>query len=299
MENGYNFDYLTLTVKDITVNDFLGIVCESFPAEFVPENFVGNTMGAVTGYNRSMRYLDEKYITISWWEAPSDRIVNPGRESICLKITGQGFAYLVPEDIAKLMNNLKECGIKYNVTRLDICYNDFDGTIPKKEIIEAFRAFRLGEPNIVTNINGESVKIFSGSFQKKEYENITIGSRQSKKLLRIYDKKAEQKIKSDEIKSWERMEIQLNKGAALQYMEYWLETKNFGQGFVDTLNDMFRIVEVTSDSNKARNKTVEWYDQFLNKMIAEKGYFANSCSWAVAFRKFCNNYFIIRKRILI
>lgn len=269
MVNSYNFDYLTLTVKEVELNDFLGIVCESFPAEFVPENFVGNQMGAVTGYNRSLRYLNDKYITISWWEAPSDRIVNPGRESICLKITGQGFGYLIPDDIAKLMQNLKECGIKYNVTRLDICYNDFDGTIPKKEIIEAFRAFRLGGSNIVTNIAPESVKIYSGSWMKKEYENITIGSRQSKKLLRIYDKKAEQKIKSDEIKSWERMEIQLNKGAALQYMEYWLETRDFGQGFVDTLNDMFRIVE-TKRTRASNNKIEEWYGQFLEGMIAEK-----------------------------
>lgn len=270
MENGYNFDYLTLTVKDITVNDFLGIVCESFPAEFVPENFIGNAMGAVTSYNRSLRYLNDKYITISWYEPPYGKIDNHTNNSICLKITGQGFGYLIPDDIAKLMQNLKECGIKYNVTRLDICYNDYNGTIPKKEIIEEFRSYSLGGSNIVTNIAPESVKIYSGSWMKKAYENITIGSRQSKKLLRIYDKKAEQKIKSDEIKSWERMEIQLNKGAALQYMEYWLETRDFGQGFVDTLNDMFRIVEERIKSNKSMNNIKEWYDQFLNKMIAEK-----------------------------
>lgn len=271
--NGYNFDFLTLTVKDIEIKDFLGIVCESFPADFLADNFIYNNMGAVTGYNRSYRFLDEKYITISWWESSDgSKIRNIARESLCLRITGKGFRYLLLDDIHRLMTNLKECGIKYNITRLDVCYDDFTGKIPVEQLIQEFHRFQEGEYNVSTQISRESIKFFRGSFQKKSYTNLIVGTRQSKKMLRIYDKKAEQKDK--EIERWERMEIQLNKGLALEFAEYWYETRSISQGFVDTINGMFRIIEEnTKDSNVSRRKNKSWYDDFLGMLLCEKPIF--------------------------
>ena len=263
MENRFLFDYLTMTFKTLTAEEVLNLVCDSFASpDLDASNFILCDSGVVTGYNRSYRFLGERFFTVNFYEGDSDRV-----KSICLQLTGKGCQYATSLDFATLLTFLKKNEIQYNVTRLDVAFDDFTGFLPKENFLQSFDGFSRGESLVSSQTTRESVSFHSGNFRGKFYRNLYFGSRQSNKMLRFYDKRAEQKLK--DVDYWERLELQLRRSAASQFLEHWLETGDFSSTFADALYSMFRIVDETS-SRRSTNKDSQWFVDFLRGLTMLK-----------------------------
>lgn len=265
MENQLIFDYLTITFKNLSADDVLDIVCENFSSkDLIPSNFVLADSGVVTGYNRSLRFLGERYFTINFYEGDSDFV-----KSVCLQLTGKGCQYVDSFDFATIFTYFKKNEIEYNVTRLDVAFDDFTGFLPKDKFLKAFQDFSNGKPVVSSRSNRDSVSFHNGRFNGKTYSNLYFGSRQSDKMLRFYDKRAEQKAK--DIEYWERLELQLRRSSASQFLEHWLDTGDFSSTFADALYSMFRIVSPNMATAR-HNPDCRWFKQFLESIYMLKTY---------------------------
>lgn len=153
----------------------------------------------------------------------------------------------------------------YNVTRLDVAYDDFKRLIPLKKLAKQILA-----ENFVSKFNSKSVKLelhpkFNGI-------SCYIGSPSSDIRFRVYDKAAERGY-DDEIEkgfTWTRWEMQLRDSAAVNYMSSVVKDgQSVGGTFKGVLLNYFRAVDVSkNDSNKRRWKMSRWYCKFIGE--AEK-----------------------------
>ena len=137
---------------------------------------------------------------------------------VCVEMSGGGcrfFESYSDKDFNFIFRFLAKATKKgnYNVTRLDLAYDDFSGYID----INVMRD--LTEKDYYTCVM-PSVSI-TKSREKKDSDlwglNIQHGKRESKVSFRIYDKRIERK--QYEIEHWIRFEMQLRKEAALGFIQ--------------------------------------------------------------------------------
>lgn len=100
-----------------------------------------------------------------------------------------------------------------NLSRVDLCYDDYDGNFDCNYAERAYadNAFRTGARGMGPEIEPRHKYKFNAD-KEKEYsqEMIVVGSRSSKIYWRIYNKKLEQGIKDDDV-TWYRSEVELKK----------------------------------------------------------------------------------------
>ena len=135
-----------------------------------------------------------------------------------------------------------------NLSRLDVAYDDFDGLLDINTI-----AMEVLAQNYVSRFAKWSVT------QSSEGCSVGIGSMRSDIYIRIYDKKAERK--RDDIDHWVRCELQLRGANAIGFAKLG---GDICKNYFDVLNNYVRFVTPsTTDSNKRRWQTAEWWDKFL------------------------------------
>lgn len=147
----------------------------------------------------------------------------------------------------------------YNVTRLDVAFDDFHKIIPLKKLSN-----QILDEHFVSKFEPKSYLVNMHPGRK----GITcdIGSSSSNLKFRVYDKAYERGYFEEIEKngfSWTRWEIQMRDDRAYNFMKLSLDS-DVGQIFRGVILKYFRVVDVNkSDSNKRRWNTSKWYLKFI------------------------------------
>ena len=146
----------------------------------------------------------------------------------------------------------------YNITRLDVAYDDFNRLIPLRKFSK-----QVLKEHFVTKYDSKKCTCTLAA----GYKGITInlGSRKSAIMYRIYDKAFERGFYEEIEKgfSWTRWECQLRDDRAVGFMRQALAL-GVGTVFKGVLLNYFRVVDVcATDSNKRRWKMSKWFEKFV------------------------------------
>lgn len=142
----------------------------------------------------------------------------------------------------------------YNLTRLDVAYDDFDGILN----IDTLRR-ELDHDNFVSNFRKTLI----------EYDPrgsdccIYYGSKKSDIMFRCYNKAAE-RGREDEIDHWVRFEIQLRDEYAKRFLQQFHSNLSLGRTFSETVSGAMRYVIPSDDTNKSRWFTRRWWSKFVD-----------------------------------
>lgn len=176
-------------------------------------------------------------------------------DNVCVMMSGKGCrvfeenSHLSFLDLFAYLNENKE---DYNITRIDIAYDDFNNLLDINTL-----ALDTFQQNYVTK--SRDWKIETGS----KGTSIYFGSEQSLIRLRIYDKKAEQKIIDDSM-HWVRVELQIRDDRASEAVRYICSGLCVDEVYFNVLNNFIRFVEKSeTDSNKYRHKLKGYWKNFL------------------------------------
>lgn len=144
----------------------------------------------------------------------------------------------------------------YNITRVDIAYDSFNGVIP----INQFAKDVLNQ-NFVSKFSDKSMLV-TCSAGRVGY-TIDCGSRHSDVRFRCYDKAYERGYLPEDNVSWIRFEIQLRDDRALNFLSL-VDSDNLGILFSGVVSNYLRVVRPSLDSNKSRWPVKKWWIDFLH-----------------------------------
>lgn len=261
MQNSLKIDFFTLNIKSpVEPSSVVKLLCDcSLNQDLEFDDFFHVPTGAIRGYNNSYRYLGENLITVSWHSDFFDF-------GISINITGKGTNFFSFDCFNNLYNELIKCDIQFNVTRVDLAYDDYIGNIPVDNFLSSAHDFVSTNLGIVTNKKRETVTFYSGVFNNKLYENLVFGKRSSsEQLFRLYDKRAEQK--RTDIDYWYRLEIELRSAKANKVCDLIFKEKcDFKDVFFKLLVSFFRPVEVKDCAKRANLPTAQWFQDFMNSL---------------------------------
>ena len=188
-----------------------------------------------------------------------------GREDmgVWLEMSGKGCRYY--EDYgcmkwAELFTWLLSEPSDTHITRLDVAYDDFEGLLDINTIYDAVDNYDFVS-------RWRKCQLFKSKDTVTHEDALTVqmGSRASRCMLRIYDKKQEQQLDDEAMKHWVRMELQLRDDDAVGFIRsYSTGIFEIGDLFLAVVNNYVRfIVPSDTDSNRWRWKMVEWWAQFI------------------------------------
>lgn len=147
---------------------------------------------------------------------------------------------------------------RWNITRLDIAYDDFSGILNQSKL-DLF----MSKNNVVTKFRDYGVKdrsYVNGGF------TLYFGSQKSDLYIRCYNKAAE-RGREEEFKHWVRFELQLRRDHAKVFVEnYLLLGCDIGSCFLSVVNNYIRFVKPGEDSNKSRWDTAKFWSDFLGSV---------------------------------
>lgn len=179
---------------------------------------------------------------------------------VCVNLSGQGcrnFETYGHGDWNKIFARFFS-GDKYNITRLDLAYDDHTGILDIYKLEEDTRdrayvtrakyAEILWSDNENTDIQGLCIQI---------------GSSRSRTLIRIYDKAAERGFKG---LHWIRCEIQLRQENAVVACAKLYELQHIGKVSAGILRNYVSYRVPSSDSNKSRWPVAPYWDRFVMDM---------------------------------
>jgi len=171
-------------------------------------------------------------------------------QGVLLEMSGQGcrvFETYGNGDWEKLFSRFtSDC---YNITRLDVAYDDHTGTLDIEKIAE------LTEKNLYLS------KATKWTVERSsDGTTVYIGSKKSETLIRFYDKGKERGYGDDV--HWIRCELQLRRDRAQNFIKLDLP---IGEKFGKVLNNYLRfVVENPKDpEHKHRWKTEQWWIDFV------------------------------------
>lgn len=254
MTNCFSIDFLTVNVKNISPQDLLSLFCSSVQNdEIIIDNFVHRDFGGLRGYSRSYAFLDENFIRISYHHERLDF-------GVSIQLTGQGCKFLKSDDFIRFIQNLRKKNYLYHVTRLDIAYDDFNRVLPLNEMNDSVCNFIDYNTSLSTRILNTSVQQYSGGFNGIRYNNFVLGTRTSTGRVRLYDKRAEQKV--EEMDYWYRLELELRQDKSHAFVELFVDGYDLSDLYVSTLTSIVRFVD---DRYKTRGDcpNAEWFDSLL------------------------------------
>ena len=147
----------------------------------------------------------------------------------------------------------------YNITRLDLAYDDHVGLLDLYRIEQDVRLRHYVSPAKYSEI------IWSDN-QNEDIEGLTIqvGSDKSAVKIRIYDKAAERGFKD---RHWIRCEMQLRDDRAIVAAAMLLRDKHIGSTASGILRNYLTFREpTTTDTNKSRWPIADYWDKVLLDM---------------------------------
>ena len=146
----------------------------------------------------------------------------------------------------------------YNITRLDIAYDDHVGLLDMKELERDTRERAYVSP-------AKYAEVIWSDDQEDDIQGMTIqiGSDKSEIKIRIYDKAAERGFKD---RHWIRCEIQLRNKRASQALKEIRERGDLGQTSAGILRNYLTYRVPTQDSNPSRWPIAPYWDKVLMNM---------------------------------
>ena len=181
---------------------------------------------------------------------------------ICLNLSGSGcraFEQYGRGDWMELLKYICTKKGKINITRLDLAYDDHTGVLDihrirrdvedRNYVTRARKAFVIWSDDLNEDIQGLTVEV---------------GSRQSRVLIRIYDKAAERGF--DHSKHWIRVELQLREQRALAAVAQLIENQHVGKTAAGIVRNYCTFRTPSGDSNKSRWPIAEYWDMVLMDM---------------------------------
>lgn len=267
LKNRFLFDYLTFNIKGATVLQVLQLLCNSISHNDINVNtFDYFITGALTSYNRSLRFMSERFITINWREytdeVTGEVIDLDERQGISVNITGTGCRFITEKDFYNLFKNLKSYEV--NFTRLDIAFDDFEEVLPASEMINCIRSWTSDHRTVSTMAKFKNSRIYLNRSSKGfSSENFDLGSNGSSRKLRLYDKMVEQD--RDDILYWKRLELQLRREKAAAFVNDFLLTKSIACCYANYLSDFVRFLVNNNYGGKNSDKveTAPFWLDFL------------------------------------
>lgn len=179
----------------------------------------------------------------------------------CVEMSGQGcrdFETYGTGDWKALFDLIQR--EHFNITRLDVAYDDFDGLLDIKQIrthaMNTWYTCRMQK--ITVNASSED-----GTLEHFGY-SITHGSRRSNILVRIYDKRAERY--AFDYPHWVRCEISLRDVNAMNFIfSESVQHLSIPERYAGVLLNYLNYRQPSSiDSNKSRWDVCSWWLRFLN-----------------------------------
>ena len=263
-KNRILIDWLTFTTRKENLLSIFDVIGISF------DNFIELKKG-YQGYRKSL-YFEGISICYdgSKWVDDKGVVHDMG---IMVNMSGKGCRAF--EDNSKitfkdLFQYIFERFDDFNVTRLDVAFDDFDNILDIKQI-----TYDVFNKNYVSRFQNVSIDWS----RKSNIEGYTIyfGSERSDLMYRMYDKKAEQKI-IDESMHWVRFEMQCRNTHAETFIELLSSGIDISEIFFNVLNNQLRFVTPSeTDSNRRRWATAPYWVKFLKykgviSLYKEPGY---------------------------
>lgn len=274
-KNRFLFDYLTVNIKDMYPEQVIDLLCSKCSnPDMIKENFYYHDTGVLTGYNNSYRFLQSRFISISWrnyTDVTTGEIIDVDkRQGVALNITGTGCRFFTVQDFVilftELINN-HDC----NFTRLDVAFDDFTGMIPHEEIISSLDTWTGTNKVVSTRARLSNFRIYKnfsqGSVSNSSFGyNFDLGSNGSSMKVRMYDKKVEQN--RNDLSYWKRFELQLRREKAINFIYSFMETGSFAIPFAEYLSNFMRFL-VDNDvlgNDLDKVKTAPFWDSFIQAL---------------------------------
>ena len=248
LENSLLFDWFSFTSKKDTVSDIIVML-----------GLCGVPFQETTGMHgyRSRKY----YSGISIHYDRSDG-------TVWVEMSGQGCrayeTYSTCCDWDKLFRLLTNDIDTYNITRLDVAYDDFTGLLDQDKIIKC-----LQNGYVVTKFRDYGIE---GESLKNDDCTIYLGSKKSDCYVRIYNKAAERG--RDDIPHWVRWEFQFRDNHAYGFIDQYLQHDcDLGYTFLGVCNHYIRFLKPSAtDSNKRRWASARWWTRFIDDVKKIKVY---------------------------
>lgn len=181
---------------------------------------------------------------------------------ICLNLSGTGcraYEQYGRGDWMELLTYICTKRGKINVTRLDLAYDDHTGVLDIHQIERDVR-----DRNYVTRARKTQV-IWSDDLNEDiQGMTVEVGSRQSKVLIRIYDKAAERGF--DHNRHWIRVEVQLRELRALAAVAELIQKHHIGKTAAGIVRNYCTFRIPTGDTNKSRWPIADYWDKLLLDM---------------------------------
>ncbi len=238
-------DYFTFVSKiddERTIIRLLGL--EDLPFEEAPGLYF---------YSKSLRYENKIIILFGGHKFKDANGKICMDNNVCVQMSGKGCRVFETNSKYSFMDLIKylyENSDDYNITRIDLAYDDFSGIFDMQTLISDVRA-----KNYITKTR--KWKIEEGS----DGSSIYFGSIHSLIRLRIYDKAAEQLINDGT--HWVRVELQLRDDRSQAIVNYINSGICIDEVYFNALNNYIRFVEPSEDTNKSRWNLKSYWDKFL------------------------------------
>lgn len=149
-------------------------------------------------------------------------------------------------------------GAKYNITRVDLAYDDHTGILDIHKIEKDTR-----DRAYVTRAKYAEVVWSDNENTDIQGMTVQIGSDQSRTKIRIYDKAAERGFKD---RHWVRCEIQLRDSNAMVAVGKLFQERHIGKVSAGILRNYVTYRVPTGDSNKSRWPIAPYWDRLIMDM---------------------------------
>ena len=272
-KNIVNIDWLSINFKKVNADDVLKTFCDcTASTDLKVENFIQLDRGIVTGFSGCYSYLGQNIIVISFSPIP--------HMGVNLQVTGSGLKLIGKKDILKFMAEMSKLTDEFRCNRLDLAYNDFDGTIPVDEMLESTLTELDPENNkrsIMSKIKREFISVYTNNFDNRVSHNLVFGKHRCVRSFRLYDKKTEQKLTSDECNYWYRLEIELHskgpsRNADIAFRKFLAGDTAF-QVFFDELKDIITFIKpqenITNNVSIYSLLVADFWQNFLNVLHSQ------------------------------
>lgn len=179
---------------------------------------------------------------------------------VCVELSGKGcrnFEQLGLGDYMELFNIISCNRDDYNITRIDVAYDDFDGVLDFETLVED-----LASENYVSRFREFKVERTYSKIDEKRSICIYFGSKKSEIMFRVYDKRAEQK--RFDLDHWLRFEIQLRADRASIFVDQLIAGNDLNKLFICVINNYIRfIVKSDTDTNCSRAEMAGYWSKFV------------------------------------
>lgn len=243
-ENCILIDWFAMSFRGFTVDEVKAVLGLPFDVDWI---------------NLSGRYFYRDRVSFGHIHIYYNNI-NPACNYPLLELTGQGcreFETYNPAGFRYLFDLAKDPE-KYNMSRLDVSFDDFEGILDARQI---FDDYHYG--NWVSSSNRG---LLAGDMHRREKDHVgysvTTGSKSSDMYMRIYDKAIERGYFDG--RQWVRCELTLKQDRAYSFIR---NPSPLGEKYRGVIAKYFRFVTPSKkDSNKWRWNTRKYWLDFLDNV---------------------------------